>query len=75
MLFQVALESSTASLPPKAPEAPPIVIPTSGHRKELIEKMQGRKGEQEAQFELIFQVNMFSVFSYHARCKELCFWD
>ena len=55
MLFQVALESSTASLPPKAPEAPPIVIPTSGHRKELIEKMQGRKGEQEAQFDLIFK--------------------
>ena len=55
--------------------SPPTVIPTSGHRKELVEKMQGRKGEQEAQFELIFQVNMFRVFSYHARCKELCFWD
>ena len=29
------------------------VKPTTGHVKELIEKAQGRKGEQKAQFELI----------------------
>ena len=29
------------------------VKPTTGHGKELIEKGQGRKGEQKAQFELI----------------------
>ena len=33
-----------------------------------------RKGEEEAQFELISQVNMFSVFSYDVKCKEVCFW-
>ena len=51
------------------------VIPTFGHGKELIGKTQGRKGEQEAQFELISKVNMFSVFSYYVKCKEVCFWD
>ena len=33
--------------------SPLTVIPTTGLIKELIEKEQGRKGEQEAQFELI----------------------
>ena len=55
--------------------SPLTVKPTTGHGKELIEKEQRRKGEQEAQFELIFKVNMFSVLSYHVKCKELCFWD
>ena len=40
--------------------SPLTVIPTTGYRKELIGKAQGRKGEQEAQFELISVVNMFS---------------
>ena len=30
---------------------PLTVKPTTGHEKELIGKAQGRKGEQEAQFE------------------------
>ena len=53
------------------------VIPTFGHGKELIGKTQGRKGEQEAQFELISKVNniMFSVLSYDVKCREVCFWD
>ena len=55
--------------------SPLTVIPTTGHGKELIEKAQGRKGEQEAQFELISVENMFSVFSYYVKCKEVCFWD
>ena len=50
-------------------------IPTTGYRKELIGKAQGRKGELEAQFELISVVNMFSKFSYNVKCKEVCFWD
>ena len=33
--------------------SPLTVKPTTGHVKELIEKEQGRKGEQKAQFELI----------------------
>ena len=33
--------------------SPLTVKPTTGHVKELIEKGQQRKGEQEAQFELI----------------------
>ena len=33
--------------------SPLTVKPTIGHVKELIEKEQGRKGEQKAQFELI----------------------
>ena len=33
--------------------SPLTVKPTTGHGKELIGKAQGRKGEQEAQFELI----------------------
>ena len=49
--------------------SPLTVKPTTGHGKELIGKAQGRKGEQEAQFELISVVNMFSM------CKEVCFWD
>ena len=40
--------------------SPLTVIRTTGHGKELIGKAQGRKGEQEAQFELISLVNMFS---------------
>ena len=55
--------------------SPLTVIPTTGHGKELIGKAQGRKGEQEAQFELISVVNMFSEFSYNVKCKEVCFWD
>ena len=54
--------------------SPLTVIPTTGHGKELIGKAQGRKGEQEAQFELIFVENMFSEFSYNVKCKEVCFW-
>ena len=37
--------------------SPLTVVPTTGHGKELIEKRQGRKGEEEAQFELISKVN------------------
>ena len=55
--------------------SPLTIIPTTGHGKELIEKGQERKGEEEAQFELISKVNMFSVFSYDVKCKEVCFWD
>ena len=55
--------------------SPLTVIPTTGHGKELIGKAQGRKGEQEAQFELISVVNMFSVLSYYVKCREVCFWD
>ena len=55
--------------------SPLTVEPTTGHGKELIEKEQQRKGEQEAQFELMSVVNMFSVFSYYVKCKEVCFWD
>ena len=55
--------------------SPLTVIPTTGHGKELIGKAQGRKGEQEAQFELISVVNMSSVFSYYVKCKKVCFWD
>ena len=54
--------------------SPLTVIPTTGHGKELIGKAWGRKGEQEAQFELISVVNMFSEFSYNVKCKEVCFW-
>ena len=53
--------------------SPLTVIPTTGHGKELIGKAQGGKGEQEAQFELISVVNMFSEFSYNVKCKEVCF--
>ena len=49
--------------------------PTTGHGKELVEKRQGRKGEEEAQFELISKVDMFIVFSYYVKCKEVCLWD
>ena len=55
--------------------SPLTVIPTTGHGKELIGKAQGRKGEQEAQFELISKVDMFRVFSYNVKCGEVCFWD
>ena len=55
--------------------SPLTVIPSTGHGKELIEKAQGRKGEQEAQFGLISKENMFSVFGYYVKCKEVCFWD
>ena len=55
--------------------SPLTVKPTTGHGKELIGRAQGRKGEQEAQFELISKVNMFSVLSYYVKCKEVCFWD
>ena len=55
--------------------SPFTVKPTTGHGKELIGKAQGRKGEQEAQFELISVVNMSIVFSYYVKCKKVCFWD
>ena len=55
--------------------SPLTVKPTTGHGKELIRKAQGRKGEQEAQFELISVVNMSIVFSYYVKCKKVCFWD
>ena len=55
--------------------SPLTVEPTTGDGKELIEKEQQGKGEQEAQFELNSKVNMFSVFSYYVECKEVCFWD
>ena len=55
--------------------SPLTVKPTTGHGKELMGKAQGRKGEQEAKFELISKVNMFGVFSYDVKCKEVCFWD
>ena len=57
--------------------SPLTVISTTGHEKELIGKAQGRKGEQEAQFELISKVNniMFSALSYYVKCREVCFWD
>ena len=55
--------------------SPITVKSTTGHGKELIGKAQGRKGEQEAQFELISVVNMFSEFSFNVKCKEVCFWD
>ena len=51
------------------------VIPTTGHGKELMGKAQRGEGEQDAQFELISKVNVFSVFSYHVKHKEVCFWD
>ena len=37
--------------------SPLTVIPTTTNRKELVEKGQGRKGEEEAQFELISKGN------------------
>ena len=37
--------------------SPLTVIPTTTNRKELVEKEQGRKGEEEAQFELISKGN------------------
>ena len=55
--------------------SPLTVVPTTGHRKELMEEGQDSKDEQEGQFELISKVNMFSVFSYYVKCKEVCFWD
>ena len=45
--------------------SPLTVKPTTGHGKELIGKAQGRKGEQEAQFELI------SVSSEYVQCVQL----
>ena len=55
--------------------SPLTAIPTTRHGKELIGKAHGRKGEQEAQFELISVVNMSIVFSYYVKCKKVCFWD
>ena len=51
--------------------SPLTVVSTTGHGKELIEKAQGRKGEQEDQFELISKVNMFSVFSYTRSSEQI----
>ena len=36
------------------------MVPTTGHGKELEERW-GRKGEQDAQFELIFEVNVIET--------------
>ena len=55
--------------------SPLAIKPSTGLRKELIEKEQQSKGEQEGQFELISKVDMFSVFSYYVKCEEVCFWD
>ena len=41
------------------------MVPTTGHGKELEERW-GRKGEQDAQFELIFEVNVIET------CCSLC---
>ena len=49
--------------------SPLTVKPTTVYGKELIGKAQGRKGEQEAQFELISVVNMFSELSYNVKCN------
>ena len=37
--------------------SPLTVVPTTGHGKELMEKEQGRKGEEEGQFESISKGN------------------
>ena len=37
--------------------SPLTVVPTTGHGKELTEKEQGRKGEEEGQFESISKGN------------------
>ena len=55
--------------------SPLTVVPTTSHGKELMEEGQGKEGEQEGQFKLISKVNMFSVFSYYVKSKEVCFWD
>ena len=55
--------------------SPLTVTPTTGHGIELLEIEQGRKGEQETQFELISKVHMFSMFSCNVKCKEVCLWD
>ena len=44
---------------------PLIVVPTTGHGKEPEERWR-RKGEQDAQFELIFEVNVIET------CCSLC---
>ena len=41
------------------------MVPTTGHGKELEERW-GRKGEQDAQFELIFEVTVIEI------CCSLC---
>ena len=43
--------------------SPLTVVPTTGHGKELEEPW-GRKGEQDAQFELIFQVNAIETWFF-----------
>ena len=43
--------------------SPLTVVPTTGHGKELEEPW-GRKGEQDAQFELIFQVNIIKTWIF-----------
>ena len=43
--------------------SPLTVVPTTGHGKELEEPW-GRKGEQDAQFELIFQVNAIKTWIF-----------
>ena len=42
---------------------PHTVVPTTGHGREL-EESRGRTGEQDAQFELIFQVNLIETWFF-----------
>ena len=39
------------------------VVPTTGHGRELEEPW-GREGEQDAQFELVFQVNVMEMWFF-----------
>ena len=43
--------------------SPVMVVPTTGHGKELEEPC-GRKGEQDAQFELTFHVNVIETWFF-----------
>ena len=43
--------------------SPLTVVPTIGHGREL-EESRGRTGEQDAQFELIFQVNVIETWFF-----------
>ena len=42
---------------------PHTLVPTTGHGREL-EESRGRTGEQDAQFELIFQVNLIETWFF-----------
>ena len=43
--------------------SPLTVVPTTGHGRELEEPW-GRKGEQDAQFELVFQVDIMEMWFF-----------